>query len=477
MALKIQDGRGFPRRQLLKTGLLASAGVTASAWALAGCGPTAQATPAAKNTIILEWQPWRVAWGNGWDQIFYQYTEPFRKKNPGVEIKVSAPSSASNGNGVMAQILAGSSTPDVFSGYGAQDLIEQQVLLNLEPYLKQQHVDLTQFEAGQMAFFSPPSGGVFGLPAEISTVAVMLNIGAINDAGLSLPPTDWTQSEAVALWKGLIAGSGNQRSYGTTIWGNSNGTPGEYLWQTYGASKTNGPFATTSGVATAKGLAFGNWFYPLIPEHVIALNVNGTSVFGSSEIASITLGSWQLFSVVTGMSGVDQWDLWPNPVGPVGYETTYAGHDFYGVNRLSKHPEQAVDFLIWLTTSQAWSEALIKLQLVVPPSKEYAASWVSIAQTVAPPLASKNLSAFVGALQAGYGYGAPYFLYDSNDAYTLMGQYTQAIVNGTTTPSEGLTDAANAITKFETDAAQAAASSSAPASHESSAASKESAKG
>ncbi len=261
----------------------------------------------------------------------------------------------------------------------------------------------------------------------------------------------------MAFWKQMIAAAGsNKQVYGTVIWGNMWGSaiPGEYLWQSYGASLASGNFVTTSGLTSTAAVNFANWFYPLVQQKVIGpASVSNEGGFNSGQLPTTTLGSWQVFWLVTAMTGVTEYDFWPNPIGPIGKSTSYAGHDFYGAAITTKYPKQAAEFLIWLATSQDWAQAMIELQLVIPPSNKYLDNYVAGVKQVAPPLASKNITAFTSALQENQGYGYPLFLYDTGSAYSVIGEYTSAILAGTATAAEGLSQAATALELFEKAAA------------------------
>ncbi len=184
MANRGIEGVRVGRRQLIKTGLVASVGTSAAAWALSACGP---AKPAPSNAkIVLQWAPWNVGWKSSYNSIFYEYTKAFREQNPGVDISVMTPP----GDGpIEAGIEAGggSTVPDVFGSYGAASYIEGNLVLDLAPYIKEYNVDLSQFQASQMGFVTPPGGHIYGLPAEISTNAILVSLDAVNTAGVTAP--------------------------------------------------------------------------------------------------------------------------------------------------------------------------------------------------------------------------------------------------------------------------------------------------
>jgi ABC-type glycerol-3-phosphate transport system substrate-binding protein len=432
------DGK-VSRRQVLRTALMAAAGATAG-WALAACGPAAK--PAAtKPKILLVWEPWRVNWGAGWDQIFYTYTEPFRKLYPGVDIKVSAPTSTDNDTLVQTEILGGSG-PDVFSGFFPSLLLESNLTLDLKPYITEQQIDLSVFDAGQLAHFVTPNG-IYGLPAELSTTAVLVNLGVLDNLGYARPSTTWTTAEAAKLWRQVTTPSRNGHAAWMSI---ASGLPGEYMWRSFGASIAEHNFSMHSALDSSAALDFANWFYPQVDAGIIALGTNMSNVY-SGALVTATVGSWQLPQLATNMTGIN-WALYPAPSGPSG-STSYAGRDYYAVNVRTQHPKEAAAFLLWLTTSKEWLTTLIKLQLVIPPTRPYWSTWVATVQNVAPPLLNKNLEAFVSAAMNGKAYSHPDFQYQSDNAYALIGEYTQNIVNQTMSPQEALSQAVTRVYAFE----------------------------
>ncbi len=436
------DGK-VSRRRMLRTTLMAAAGATAG-WALAACGPAAK--PAAtKPKILLVWEPWRVTWGSGWDQIFYTYTEPFRKLYPGVDIKVSAPTSSDDDALVATEILGGSG-PDVFSGFGPSSLIESNLMLDLKPYITEQQIDLSVFDAGQLAHFVTPNG-IYGLPAELSTTAVLVNLGVLDNLGYAHPSTTWTTTDAAKLWSEVTT---PQRT-GHSVWMSvASGLPGEYLWRSYGASIAEHNFSMHCALDSSEALDFANWFYPQVHAGSVAMGTNLSNVY-SGALVTATVGSWQLPELATNMTGIN-WTLYPTPAGPSG-STSYAGRDYYAVSARTQHPKEAAAFLLWLTTSKAWLTTLIKLQLVIPPTRPYWSTWVNTVQNVAPPLLSKNLEAFVSAPLNGKAYAHPDFQYQSDYAYTLIGKYTQQVANRTISWQDAVSEGVPQVYAFEKAAA------------------------
>lgn len=443
----LQEGtgldKGISRRQALRAGLVGAAGMTAGL-ALSACGPLAKPT-ATKPKVLLVWQPWRVQWGSGWNQVFYDYTAPFRKEHPGLDIAVSAPTSGSDDQLVQTEILGGSG-PDVFSGYDPAALIEGGLTLNLEPYIREQKVDLSLFDAGQLGHFVM-QGGVWGLPAELSTTAVLVNLGLIDQLGYPHPAPNWTTSEAAKLWNQLTT---TQRHGHSVWWSIAPGLPGEYLWRSYGASIARHNFSMHSALDTTAALEFANWFYPQLNSGAIQNGIPSTQQIVGEAVATTTLGSWQLPWAALNLQGMT-WDFYPTPAGPSG-STSYAGRDYYAVSVNTKHPKESAAFLLWLTTSPDWLTNLIRLQLVIPPISTYWSTWVERVKAVAPPLAQKNLGAFVAPALQGKAYAHPAFPYLNDAAYSLIGQYTAKIVSQTMSPAAALPQAVSRVYQFEVNA-------------------------
>ncbi len=436
-------GPSLGRREAIRLGLTASAGAVAT-WALSACGPLARPT-AAKPGILLVWEPWRVGWGNGWSDIFHQFTEPFRKEHPGLDIKVSAPSAWANDTQVATEIMGGSG-PDVFAGYSPAPLVEGGLVLNLKPYITKYEVDLSQFDAGQLAHFVT-SDGIFGLPAELSTTAVLVNQGAIDAQGLERPSPNWTAQEAATLWQGMSRGGTTPR-WGHAVWMSiAADLPGNYLWRSWGANFAAHNFSDTCTLDSKEALDFANWFYPQVQSGIIALQGAPQTDFLAGTLTTATFGSWLLPWAAMNLQGMN-WDVYPTPAGPAG-STSYAGRDYYAVNVRTKYPEEAAAFLIWLTTSKVWLTSLVQLLLVVPPLRPYWSTWVDAVRKVAPPLVGKNLEAFVQPALQGKAFAHPAFKYQSESAYTIIGTYMQQIVNQTMTPADALPKAADQVNRFE----------------------------
>jgi hypothetical protein len=439
---------GHTRRQVVRAGI---GGAALAIWMAADAGgvaPAAAAAPAlGHGKIVLDWQPWRVGWGPGWDGIFYDATAPFRAQHPGVDIRVDVSTGPSSNDGaVVSAILAGAG-PDVYSGFGPTKMIEGGYNLDLAPFLREYNVDTSQFDAGQYAKYVT-NNGVFALPAELSTSAVAVNLTALDQMGLSYPAAQWDYQAAEKLWRSVARPSSvpNKSVVGFAFWGQkASWLAGDFYLRGWGASAAAGNYSSKSGLDTPEALRFANWWFPLAQDGVISWL--GVAPPWPQQVVCGFAGSWMLPQFATQYRGL-KWDFWPQPIWPTG-TSAYAGNDYYAVSVTTRYPQLAAEFAIWLTTSRAWQESMMRLQLVLPPTKSFWPEWAQFVGTVAPPLAVKNLGAFTTAALQGRAFNHPAFAYNSDGAYSTIGNYMPLIVARKLSPEEGMLQAAKAVNAFE----------------------------
>lgn len=402
----------------------------------------------------------RGGWdGNpAWASLFHELTAPFRTAHPGVDIVVEAPTPGSNDFAVQAAILAGKG-PDVFSGFGPSKMIEGGLTLDLTPYLKEYGVDIAIFDRGQVGKYMPPQGGVYAVPAELSTTAVLVNVGLLNRLGIPRPSPVWGWTEAEAVWRKASGATAQGPRIGFSFWGHLGpkaSIPGEYLWRGWGASYAEHPYAARCGLDSGAAQRMAEWLYPLLYAGVVRWGSGWSRSFPSERIVCSTAGSWTLPSLATSLRGME-WDFWPSPAWPQGV-TSFAGNDYYAVNAHTRHPQESAAFSLWLTTSDAWQRELVRLQLVIPPARHLWSTWAAHVQAVAPVFRGKNVAAFTHAALLGRAFNRPAFRYNSVGAYGLIAQQAALIASRRLSPSRGLASAVQVVNAFErTEGARAGA--------------------
>lgn len=130
----------------------------------------------------------------------------FEKANPNMHVSIRV----INGNYLQAiqPMLASHTAPDIFyvDSSVAPQLENAGVLMNLNSYIKADHVDVKDFSPNLLKAFSW-KGAVYGLPKDFNTLAIESNTALLAKAGISKPPTTWAefQKDAALLTAKKIA--------------------------------------------------------------------------------------------------------------------------------------------------------------------------------------------------------------------------------------------------------------------------------
>jgi ABC-type glycerol-3-phosphate transport system substrate-binding protein len=427
------------------SGRRALAGTVAAVWAgtAGGCrsASTAPAVPTpSRPTVRLVWQPWRVGWGKGWDQVFYEATQSFRNQHPGIDIVIDpavASHSWSDDGFVVTQILSGTA-PDVFSGFGPENLVENGYLLDLTASLRAANFDLSVFDKAQVDHYHRGTG-LYALPAELSTTALAVNLDILDQLGLAYPDPHWDFQQASDLW---VRSTVRGKRVGATFWSEGGNCPGNYYWQGWSTDLVDAADPARCIADRQPSLAFADWFYDLYSAGAAAFSGD----FATGRATCATTGSWTLPTAATQWRAI-KYDFYPYPSWPSG-QTAYAGRDYYAVPINAPHPEEAATFLIWLMSVE-WQRTMMQLQLVIPSIRTLWQEWATVVRQVAPPLAKKNLEAFTAAAFVNRAFTKTAFAYASDRAYGLLFGWTQKISTRQIDVRGGLTQGAAQVNAFE----------------------------
>jgi multiple sugar transport system substrate-binding protein len=75
----------------------------------------------------------------------------------------------------------------------APEWIDEQVLEDLEPMAAERGFDTSAFFPGYLDAFRGPDGGIFGFPKDGNTLGMAYNSDLLTAAGITAPPTNWTE--------------------------------------------------------------------------------------------------------------------------------------------------------------------------------------------------------------------------------------------------------------------------------------------
>lgn len=454
-------GPALGRRALLRAGAAAAAGAAAVPW-LAACSAAGARTPAAPTpagaVITLVFQPYTSAYGfadtGTLNQILQQATQPFLDQNPGIRLTLYGP--AVN---PVAAVIAGAG-PDVpqlqGGGGGIFGWLQGPFLLDLQPYVQQSNVDLSNFSAGQLADVTR-GGALYGIPNYTGTAAVAVNEAALDALGLSYPRPDWTYTDWATLAASASGTAQNgQRRYGTTIDSDSFGSgPGAFYYHGWGADLVDPADPTHCALGSAEAIACGEFLYGLVQ--------NQSAQFGwvppgfAQGLCAAPFCWLQTYIIPAATQWRSfKWDFWPQPLWPKG-AFTMTNPNFYAISSTSQHPDQAWELVQWLTVQPDWQRIMMRAVLLPPGYLPLWEEWTAIVRQVAPPLADKNLDVFAQSVKNGIMTGGTHFAYNDPQAKQIVTKGYAAIAAGRSTVAETFPQIAQQIDALEQAAAAEAA--------------------
>jgi|GEM_PF-5041252 len=462
-ALASAAGAPAPKSRCTRRGLFTNAcgaaGAIAGTALFAACGTTA-AHPAPRSASpVITMLPTSLYTGFPIKQqqaLLDQTSAAFRQQHGGLEIRLLEPGYQTS---AQASMIAGDGpdlvTDYVMTGYTAADL-----LLDLSPLVKRDDVNLGNFVPAQLEYYyqsaqlSPTNPqGLYGLPADINTVAYVVNLTVLDDIGQSYPLPDWTWKEWTNMWQAATTksnGSKPGRSGGWIDWrgyDQSGNMLTPWVFHGWGGGYVDPTDSSRSFLDNAQSIACGEWAYDLILNGVC----NGSPNFASGLVASFIVASGRMIAPARTFTGF-KWDFFAPPIWPV-RKTSHTAADFVGIWAGTKEPSRAWELVKWLTLEPDWQRMLMKVGLISPNQPSMWEEWKAAVAAAAPPLATKNLQVIVDQVQGQEPYVGNLFKNASNrDKMVLLDMATR-LQQRNLTVSLGFREAAQQIGAIEAEAA------------------------
>jgi multiple sugar transport system substrate-binding protein len=463
------DRYGLTRRRILRV----AAGAAGALAALGRTGTVGAARPTRGSQVVtLTFSPW---WGNGapWNATAVRLCQEtldtgFHAQHPGLRALV-VPSVEGAAGTVIAETLAGSGFPDVFSDC-CPDLPALQaagVLMPLNAYLKQDNVDLSVWSPGRLAGLTF-GGELIGLPAYDGPEVVAYRQDLLDEYGLPYPSPDWDYLEAERIWRAAARQVNGKTLYGASLdftSRNLNAFLRGWGAAVYDATRTRCLLDQPAAVAA------GEWLFRLVWDKVVApvrMDVGGLRQdlalqnWGVAGAVFSVCGGWDIFGLATLLGDRVRWDLLPMPTWPKGF-STMVNNDFYAINRATRDPEAAWLLLKWAMVDGAWQRFTIRAILAPPALSFLWDEWEAVITAAAPTLRGKALHWYRDAALSPRVVPQSFFLYEGVQADTLLGQALTSIVNRQVGVAEGFTQVARQIDALEATGAAAQAAANAAA--------------
>lgn len=392
---------------------------------LSGCSPNGfyQGESGAGKTIT-----WMVPEDPLIDKYASTVADAFEKQHPGVTVKVLTPGSTGYGQKLLTLIASGE-TPDIFTDWGntgVYTLVAHNVIANLTPYFKEEHISPNYIPLTYRKEFSQ-NGKLFAIPWNSNPEFLVYNKTLFQKYHVPLPPTNWddkswnlstllkdakllthdTENPSKSTW-GVILSPGTIGTFGW-LWGadplNSHtGPQGSTAYQ--GAPITD-TYATRDGMV--KGMTWlsdltNKWHVSPSQGEINALSTLGNPFF-SGKIGMVEVAGGWLERQAAVAKPQFQWGIAPFPYGPAGVDTTQREDNAFYLSQKSAHPKLAFQFMLFAT--KGWgAEQLIELAKDNPPhtGTKYFDEWLSGVMKI-PGLSMNRAefsSVFLGGIQKDF---------------------------------------------------------------------------
>ncbi|MBP7227739.1 MAG: sugar ABC transporter substrate-binding protein [Longilinea sp.] len=340
---------------------------------------------------------------------------------------------------VLKTEIAAGTAPDVFwiPGTDVADFAKRGLILDLNEMAKAENFDTKAFYPGPMAFltYSPTTNksgdALWGLPRDVSTFVLYLNLDLINEAGAPDPRElakqgKWDWAAFLDVAQKVTALGPDIYGYGANAW-----------WGPYGvwSNAAGGGFFNADRTACAmdsegslKGLAFQQSLYQ---EYKVAVPYGEDSEppFMAGKVAMFQNGRWATPGVRA--NAKFNWDVVELPKGEAGMGN-WLFWGAYVVNAKTAHPKEAWELVKALTTAETQAK-ISALGTNIPSrvSKEALDAFL----TFTPPA---NNQAFLNGIADANKPTAEGPLWQGNwpDYVTVMDAKVNALMTGTMTIEE-----------------------------------------
>jgi multiple sugar transport system substrate-binding protein len=259
--------------------------------------------------------------------------------------------------------VAAGTAPDVFwiPGTDIADFAERGLILNISELAAQtEGFDVDAFYPGPMYHltYNPTnsqsgasSGALWGLPRDVSTFALYLNLDLIAEAGAPDPRELAANGEWD--WEAFLDVAQKTQALGSDIYGYG----ANAWWGPYGVwlNAAGGGFFTADrnacGLDSAASLAGLEFQRSLYTEYGVAVPYGEDSEppFRAGKVAMFQNGRW----ATPGIRTVEfEWDVVELPKGPSGSQGNWLFWGAYVINAKTANPEQAWALVQALTTAE-----------------------------------------------------------------------------------------------------------------------------
>jgi multiple sugar transport system substrate-binding protein len=317
--------------------------------------------------------------------------DAFHTQNPGVTVRIKQLAWEQYWQSLTTQLVSGGA-PDVFTDSVAYypQFVQNNQLLDIQPLVTRDKVDLTQYQAG-LSDLWVKDGKRYGLPKDWDSIALVVNSDQLTQAGVdaaTLANLTWNPSDGGTFEKLLARLSidkagrrgdetgfdrANVKTYGLVA-DLASGSLGQTSWGNFAVSNgwyyvDKNPWGTRFNYGDGTFTSTIGWFNSLqakgfMPKYEKQSSLGTDSVLESVKAAVGITGSW-MAGYYLGPTVKQKYAFAPLPVGPVGRRSATNGLSD-GIYAGTKHPDEAWQWVKFLASAQC--QDVVAAQAVVFPA-------------------------------------------------------------------------------------------------------------
>jgi multiple sugar transport system substrate-binding protein len=330
----------------------------------------------------------------------------FEEKNPNIKIEPVV-SGYGDYHTKLLTMIAGGSAPDVMriSPHYLPDLVYSKGLKDIDRVAKEHNYDLSVYYREGLTDCSV-DGVLYGLPWGTAPVYMIMNMTMFEEAGVALPPYDWTFDDFIRVAKAVSSGTGADRKYGFAMEIQADLYPMyPYVWASGGdlldSSRKNFRLdrpEASDAVQKIAELYQGGYMPPetlitgtqtaSVPTWIIN---NRVAMFQGTASVVLTLQN----------AGV-KFGVWPLPTGKATTHTTVVKSNTTSISVNTKYPEEAWKFAVFARGDEG--ESFYMKAKRVPPSIDNDKYWDLYLDANKYP---RNIKEVTGLIFEKYGNLAP----------------------------------------------------------------------
>ncbi|PPF36183.1 ABC transporter substrate-binding protein [Rathayibacter sp. AY1A2] len=342
----------FTRRQLIAAGL-----GTAALGSLTACATPGTVSVNTAPTIAPATGPVRLQYW-GWLKDLQKVCDVWNASHPEIQVEaVWIPGGNAGGYQKLYSALAAGGGPDLgqVEIRSVPEFMLVNGLVDLTRYGVEQYRDLYDPTLwGQVSY----TGGVYGIPQDSGPMALFYQPEVFGKVGAE-PPTTWDDWAAVAT---ELRGAGSYIDCFPLADASVFAAFATQAGAQWLRPEEDGWVIDMTDDATTRVASF---FDTAIDQDLVQTGYGAYSpawfaAAAKGGIASCATGSWG-DALIEGVSGgAGKWRAAPMPVwGDTGFGSSFLGGSTASVFSSSKHPEEAIEFAVWMTTTQEGIDAMI----------------------------------------------------------------------------------------------------------------------